>query len=279
METFASSMSMLHASHHRHFTQPQQTILLQLALVLVTSPSFYLPNSTPFQDVTSLGQTEADGGPQTLVAAVRACTTDSESQRSETTVNTALSSADEDREVFSFAERSPEALWSWQSRLDGSSSQGYSKAAVPMKQFVDVHQSQNLEVRSVQSTLRAIRSDSDTSIEDIIKGALGAAQSPTHRTMLHISSAKLTPVQSNVFSLLEETQFLEPRLAVMFLCQLCAIFLDIRRVVLDSNKVALAARSLALLVLFLSTHLLAKLGVFVTGFTQCCHTGRQSDNA
>jgi len=49
-------------------------------------------------------------------------------------------------------------------------------------------------------------------------------------------------------------------LEVFFIYQLCAVFLDIRRVLLDTNKFALAARTLCLLILFCRRVLFNNLG-------------------
>lgn len=75
------------------------------------------------------------------------------------------------------------------------------------------------------------------SLDESAQAFLGSRQSPTHRTMLHISTPKLSQCQGSLFRLLEETPgFSEPFLEVFFIYQLCAVFLDIRRVLLDTNK-------------------------------------------
>eukprot|EP00435_Cladocopium_sp_Y103_P033896 s2246_g8.t1 len=75
------------------------------------------------------------------------------------------------------------------------------------------------------------------------------ARSPTHRTMLHVSSARLQHVQGIAYGFIEETTGVPTSVEAIFLCQLCAVFLDGRRIV-DSNKLALAVRSLCVLILF-----------------------------
>lgn len=96
--------------------------------------------------------------------------------------------------------------------------------------------------------------------------------------MLHISSSRLQHVQGFVFTLLEEAPcFPEPFLEVFFLYHCCAVFLNTRVILLDTNKLALAARSLCLLVSFyrrVLLHSLAKLAC--AGSAQ---SGRKVDDA
>eukprot|EP00439_Symbiodinium_sp_Y106_P062155 s2220_g9.t1 len=89
---------------------------------------------------------------------------------------------------------------------------------------------------------------------------LSPSRTPTHRTMLHTCSARLQHVQGTAFSLLEEVpSFEDSYLEALFLCQMCAVFLDLRHICVDSNRLALAVRSLCVLIVFCRRTLLHQL--------------------
>ncbi|CAE7250559.1 unnamed protein product, partial [Symbiodinium necroappetens] len=86
------------------------------------------------------------------------------------------------------------------------------------------------------------------------------SRTPTHRTMLHTCSARLQHVQGTAFSLLEEIpSFEDGYLEALFLCQMCVVFLDLRHICVDSNRLALAVRSLCVLIVFCRRTLLHQL--------------------
>jgi len=226
-------------------------------LVMVTAPGFYLPIATPLQlpsdesekhrAVSSSIAVRREGSPRDVLHNA------SKNFLSE-------GAAAEEKMVFDFAASSPATLWSLDARAIGADKQSYTKAPVAMRSFVDKNSSRNVDVRSMESAIFAACQDSSTSvasnspanISEASQGSfLGSSQSPTHRTMLHISSARLPQAQGSVFAVLEETcAFPDPMLEVLFLHQLCALFLDPKKVFLDTNKLALAARTLCLIVLF-----------------------------
>eukprot|EP00929_Paragymnodinium_shiwhaense_P096517 TRINITY_DN58120_c0_g2_i1.p1 TRINITY_DN58120_c0_g2~~TRINITY_DN58120_c0_g2_i1.p1 ORF type:complete len:1962 (-),score=374.00 TRINITY_DN58120_c0_g2_i1:115-6000(-) len=277
METFSSTLGSLRTSHRHLMTPAQHMILVHLATVLVTSPSFSLPVCQPIELDDKADQETFDKDPQELLAmlqgAVSSCSEKSATTRKQMLSATPpLACAEErmEQEVFDLAARSPEVFWNLARRFEGQGA-AYSKAAVPMKDFVDENRSRNLDTRSLAAAVRdikaaaALATDSmgnrktpeakedvpEATPEDLTSQFFGPGQSPTHRTMLHICTARLQHVQGFVFNLLEEMPaFEEPLLQVFFLFHCCASFLNVRRMLLDTNKLALAARTLCLLVLF-----------------------------
>mmetsp|Transcript_142653 Transcript_142653/g.371751 ORF Transcript_142653/g.371751 Transcript_142653/m.371751 type:complete len:1968 (+) Transcript_142653:130-6033(+) len=249
METFEKTLTSLRNTHRHLFTPGQHLVVLQISLVLTTSPSFYLSSSTPLTPPSgSTGSKPVSDHPLNMVdhsaslaEAVRLCMEEA---------GAVLSPMD--KEVFEFGASAPEILWSFEERVNNGqqSLRTYIKAPSDVGILVDGNQSKNLDIRSMESALREVCQEA-SSTEEAAQAFLGPGRSPTHRTMLHISSSRLQHVQGFVFGLLEDTQgFPEPQLEVFFLFQCCATFLDIRRVLVDTNKLALAARTLCLLVLF-----------------------------
>lgn len=57
-ETFEKTLSSLRNTHRQLFTPTQHLVILQIALSLATSPSFYLPSSVPLK---AAGGEESDG--------------------------------------------------------------------------------------------------------------------------------------------------------------------------------------------------------------------------
>lgn len=92
--------------------------------------------------------------------------------------------------------------------------------------------------------------------------------------MLHISSARLHHQQATVFALLEDTPgSVEPLLVEVFLFQCCATFLDARTLLKDMNKLALGARALCFLVLFVRRVMLHGLAASLTASDGCSSVG------
>lgn len=276
VDAFASSLGILRGSHGHLLTPVQHLMLVEMVFVLTTAPALYLSQSQPFQlhddggtqaskraspppppppDTTgaAAGATAGGDDPQghavALGAALQSCSWDAEQRRSREPA-AVHASGEQDKEVFDFALRSPQALWDLQRRTAHAEKQkGYVKASVPLRGLVEGNQSRNLEIKSLAAAAATPP-----------QAELGPGQSPTHRTMLHICTAKLTPAQSSIFTLLEETQgYSEPFLEVCFLCQLCAVFLDVRQVLTDTTRVAFASRTLCLLINFCRRVLLQNL--------------------
>lgn len=276
METFTSTLTALRTSHRHLFTPAQHLILLELAHVLVTSPSFYLPSSTPLKAATSLQDSADDmqGHQARLVKAVGICRRAEAAQAAAQDANMQPLG-----EVFDFADRSPELLWNLQSRVSHHPNRlsSYSRSAATVHGVVDVNPSRNSDIKSLESALRDACRESGLT-DEVAQTFLGPTRSPTHRTMLHISSSRLQHVQGFVFTLLEEAPcFPEPFLAVFFLYHCCAVFLNTRVMPLDTNKLALAARSLCLLVSFCRRVLLHSLSKLACPGSELA--GRREDDA
>eukprot|EP00931_Biecheleriopsis_adriatica_P056419 TRINITY_DN33425_c0_g2_i1.p1 TRINITY_DN33425_c0_g2~~TRINITY_DN33425_c0_g2_i1.p1 ORF type:complete len:1879 (-),score=400.44 TRINITY_DN33425_c0_g2_i1:16-5652(-) len=246
VETFASTLNALRSSHRHLFTSAQHLILLQLSMLLVTLPSFYLPSSSPLQ-----AEDDKEASPN---GKEHSLSTDWLAEASQTCAQADVQAQHpghgrEEQEVFQFVEASPRTLWSHERRSAGKNLQPYAKAPVAVTSLVGANQSKNCETWSTEAALKAVLAEG--SAEDTVQSFLGPSRSPTHRTMLHISSARLQHVQGFAFGLLEETQcFSDASLEALFLCQLCAMFLDGQRILVDTNKLALAARSLCLVIVF-----------------------------
>jgi len=247
METFEKTLTSLRNTHRHLFTTTQHLIVLHVSLVLTTSPSFYLSTSVPLFESGTLQPSKEDVGSSVdhvglLKESVRLCMEEAAS---------AAVLMPMDREVFEFTSSAPEALWRLESRVECcAGSRTYTKKPTEVSSFVDANPSKNLDIRSMEFALRDVIQQVSAT-DEATQAFLGPGRSPTHRTMLHISSSRLQHVQGFVFGLLEDTQgFPEPGLEVLFLLQCCAMFLDVDRVLQDTNKVALAARTLCLLVLF-----------------------------
>lgn len=269
METFASTLSALRATHRHLFTPAQHLILLELVHVLVTAPSFYLPASTPMKVPPDMKDArDVQDNRARLARAVELCRN---AEAAHAAAHGAVATSVSD--VFGFAEQSPDRLWHLSSRVGHVSGRviTYTRAPVAAHGVVDLNPSRNAEIKSLESALRDACRESDLT-DEAAQASLGPTRAPTHRTMLHISSSRLQHVQGFVFALLEEAPcFPKPFLESFFLYSCCAVFLDVRVILLDTNKVALAARCLCLLVSFcrrLLLHNLAKLA---------CGKGRNAD--
>lgn len=246
METFATTLNALRNSHRHLLTPDQHVICWQLSLVLVTSPSFYLPTSTPLKADGRAGCDDVQGVRPALAAAARTC----------------LENTGEcGDEVLRFVEAAPDMLFRLDARTRHCRQRTFVKTPGAVTRLVDANPSRNFEIGSMESAIADVaRSDGPTTQADAVQAFLGAPRSPTHRTMLFISSARLQHVQSSVFALLEETHSLpSPALEGLFIALCCAAFLNLGRVLEDSNKLALAARTLCLLVLFTRRTLLQHL--------------------
>lgn len=252
VEIFASTLCSLRSSHQHLMSLSQHLVLQQLALGFVTAPPFYLPVAQPLQQPApaagnsgAIPRTEAADA---LAGAAGACAAAAGRRRRAAGAGAACANEAEEREVFEVTARSPEVLWNLRRRFDGAAEPpGYSKAAAAVTSVVDENKSRSLEVRSIEAVLR------DVQVEGAGDEAQLAVQGkvPTFRTMLHISSARLHHVQAAVFAMLEDTPgSADPLLVDVFLFQCCATFLDARTLLRDTNKLALGARTLCLLVLF-----------------------------
>ncbi|CAE7229465.1 EMB2654 [Symbiodinium natans] len=90
-----------------------------------------------------------------------------------------------------------------------------------------------------------------------------------------VQKARLQHVQGTAFGLLEEMPCLtDSYLEALFLCQMCVIFLDPGQVSLDSNRLALAVRSLCVLVVFCRRTLLHQLLKLSGEPTACLEASR-----
>lgn len=241
MEGLVATFGNWRTSHGYLFTPMQQTIYIQLFFVLLTEPAFYL-ESTPLQAAHApvVDASSIDGA---VAEAVQWYVREWRERRPGIECETS-----EDLAVLSFAEKSPASLWNFELRRRPKSGQLYGKASVPVRSFVEANSSRSLEVRSVAALISGAESEMKTS------------HLPSHRTMLHVSSCKLTHTQSALFSMLEDMQsFSEPFVEVLFIHQLCAVFLDVRLVLKDTNRFALAGRALILLIIFTRRVVLANL--------------------
>ncbi|CAK0792059.1 unnamed protein product [Prorocentrum cordatum] len=261
IEMFASTLSSLRNSHHQLFTPVRRPPSCSAARH--EDPSFYLPSSAPLR---SAGAAEGRGPAhaEALAAAAAACAE----------AGSAEVAGAHDEEIFAFAGAAPDILWKVEGRRPaGAAASSYAKAPVAVSCYVEANQNRNLDVRSVEFALRSLEQppgapgaegDAARPDEEVVQTFLGTTQSPTHRTMLHVSAPRVQHVQGFALGLLEEAQgFPQPALEVFFLYMLCSVFLDARRVLLDTNKVALAARAMCLLVLFcrrVVLHNLCRLG-------------------
>lgn len=250
VETWVATLTQLRSTHQQCFGPVQHLILVQLSLVLVTQPSWYLPTSSPIASEDAKGGYGHNGHSDDsckgfLHEASRSC----EVATSESAVT--------DSEVFRFVDASPQALWSLSRRAEGGQKSKYAKAPVAVTSFVTANDSRNCEILSAEAALQSVLQGTSQD-EQCVDGV--SKSGPTHRTMLHISSARLQHVQGIAFDLLQETQGLSAAsLQALFLCQLCALFLDVQRVLTDTNKIALAARTLCLLIVCCRRMLLEQL--------------------
>jgi len=223
IESFTASMAALRSSHSHCFSPAQHLILLQFSLVMSTIPSWYLPSATPWLEASE--DEDDTGGADALLAK-----------------NLEKAGFLQDKELIDFIQVSPDKLWDLQLRTENQAEGGpvrYTKAATATSAVVASNSSRSQEIWTCAATWQA---------ETPEEPQMLSARCPTHRTMLHVSSARLQHVQGIAYSFIEETCNLGSVEAI-FLCQLCAVFLDGRRIV-DSNKLALAVRSLCVLILF-----------------------------
>ncbi|CAJ1406074.1 unnamed protein product [Effrenium voratum] len=204
VETLTSSLGALRSS--QTCSPVENLILLQFSLVLATAPSWYLA-SAPWQaDDTALG-----GEPSSVGGLLKEALAEVPAQS--------------DERVHEFIEASPAVLWDLSRRTEGEPLV-YSKAPAPVANLVTPNAS-----KSELWSTAALR---ERPSEELMQSFL-SAHTPTHRTMLNISSARLQHVQGIAFGFLEETQSLGVAVEAVLLCQLCAVFLDGHRMV-DSNK-------------------------------------------
>lgn len=189
-------------------------------------PSWYLPSSTPWLQANS--DEDDSAGVDTMLA---------------TTLQKA--SALEDKELQGFIQASPGTLWdlALRTRDQAEGPVRYVKAATATTAVVASNSSRSQEIWSCAATWQMASETPEDASQTL------SARSPTHRTMLHVSSARLQHVQGIAYGFIEETTGVPTPVEAIFLCQLCAVFLDGRRIV-DSNKLALAVRSLCVLILF-----------------------------
>lgn len=242
VEAFTSSLSALRFSHGQMFTTAQHLILLQLSCVLVTAPSFYLL-STPWE--VEAEDTGANGSQEQS----------SQKWLSELLCEVPLGMGESDREVFEFVEASSSALWARDRQQGGKPA--HTEVVAPLTDVI----APNASAADIWSTEELLQSLSDSnSSEEVLQTFLGPSRTPTHRTMLHTCSARLQHVQGTAFSLLEEIpSFEDGYLEALFLCQMCVVFLDLRHICVDSNRLALAVRSLCVLIVFCRRTLLHQL--------------------
>ncbi|CAJ1439002.1 unnamed protein product, partial [Effrenium voratum] len=227
VETLTSSLGALRSS--QTCSPVENLILLQFSLVLATAPSWYLA-SAPWQaDDTALG-----GEPSSVGGLLKEALAEVPAQS--------------DERVHEFIEASPAVLWDLSRRTEGEPLV-YSKAPAPVANLVTPNAS-----KSELWSTAALR---ERPSEELMQSFL-SAHTPTHRTMLNISSARLQHVQGIAFGFLEETQSLGVAVEAVLLCQLCAVFLDGHRMV-DSNKLALAARTLCVIILVCRRSLLEQM--------------------
>eukprot|EP00928_Gymnodinium_smaydae_P036349 TRINITY_DN25427_c0_g1_i1.p1 TRINITY_DN25427_c0_g1~~TRINITY_DN25427_c0_g1_i1.p1 ORF type:complete len:1907 (-),score=273.59 TRINITY_DN25427_c0_g1_i1:257-5833(-) len=252
METFVSALSALRNSHRKSMSVGQGMIVVEMMLVLVTSPSFFVSSCQPLERP----QTQEDSKPA-----------GSDFQGLETALASAINfykgcaeqaaCTHDDAHVFQSMSEGPEVLFDLLKRSpDSSRPLAYSKAVGPIKNVVDENKSRSSDIKGagdalVQIQRNASAADCEGKPEDVHLQFLGPPSSPTHRTLLHISSARLQHVQGIVFGHLEETpELVDPSFIHIFLARCCAIFLNMRYVLLDTNKLALASRTLCLIILF-----------------------------
>lgn len=249
MEVFCKTLRGFRDSHKQVFTMTQHIVYVQVLLAMATSPSFYLPSSTPFKKNSAGENVDSQGNDLALTQAVDACAAEA-SGKQKTALGSSHPMICPDREVFEFVRQSPHELWNTDIRVDEDSKRAYTKAPVVVNNLINANQSRSLEVRSLDFGVTQACQGVEP-VSEFAADFLGGRKSPTHRTMLHISSAKLNVTQSCVFGVLEDIQcFPHPALEVFFLHQLCALCLDVRRILRDSNKVALAARALCCIICF-----------------------------
>ncbi|CAE7229460.1 mon2 [Symbiodinium natans] len=160
VEAFASSLSALRCSHGQVFTTVQHLMLLQLSLVLVTAPSFYLP-STPWLQAEVEEETGANG---------------TEEQSSRKWLADLLGQAqhglsESERGVFSFIEDGRSTLWSL-ARHEGAKPT-HAKAATPVTDVM-TPTANAADIWSMEGFLQqSLSCSSSSELEEMVQAFLG----------------------------------------------------------------------------------------------------------